>query len=84
MTKSFVRGRLAVIASTALSLIILDASNASAQSRRDQRDARNIGEIYRQGPPYPTATRCVNGYRLTHIVPSGGRVSGGVLVKCRG
>lgn len=45
MMQCFVPGRLAVVASTALSLIILDASNASAQSRRDQRDARNIGEI---------------------------------------
>jgi hypothetical protein len=30
------------------------------------------------------AAKCVNGYRLTHVIKGPGRTSGGVLLRCRG
>lgn len=29
-------------------------------------------------------TACINGYRFTHVVRSGGRTTGGVPLRCRG
>jgi len=78
------------VASATLALVLLSAlsapGNAVAYAGADaamplapQHGAVIHAPSLAQNP----AAQCINGYRITHQVKSEGRVTGGVILKCR-
>jgi hypothetical protein len=79
------------VASAALALVLLSAasapSNAAAYAGADaaailfapQHGAVIHAPSLAQNP----AAQCINGYRITHQVKNQGRLTGGVILKCR-
>ena len=78
-------------ASATLALLLLSAAsapgNAAAYAGADaagplapQHGAAVHAPSLAQNP----AAQCINGYRVTHQVKNQGRLTGGVILKCRG
>ena len=80
------------VASATLALVLLSAAsapgNAAAYAGADaaatplapQHGAAVHAPSLAQNP----AAQCINGYRITHQVKNQGRLTGGVILKCRG
>ncbi len=81
------------IASIALALMLISAAStaaeASTSAATDEAARTLIVQPAVSPPAHPStlaqnpAAQCINGYRLTHVVKSQGRVTGGVILKCR-
>ncbi len=76
------------VASAALTLMLLSAPNAfaaaptSAATDETAQHAATFGTAA-QSLAQNRAAQCVNGYRITHQVKNQGRLTGGVILKCR-